>query len=306
MKTIFADYNAITESDQLRLGFPASQEDMRAAGLQPGDWAWLSDGEVVVGARLEVDPDHGLVGVPAWDTLVHVDSTEGRDFAAIWSDVQRLLQSPGRSIDDETKLLQLLTQVEEVAPPNSRAVLGKILALNRVGALLFLGHPELALIEIEEARSRLPDDPEIVFFYLEILRRVDLTRALQEAADRAERAKVAANILAVCINILATHLDGLSDEQFTEAASRLLAWIERFQEAPGRERVDASMLAAVQFNHGLTLLRLGQISEAHRAFEIAHLANPADPGLREALTLDAFDLKARTIASEVRGRPLAA
>ena len=38
-----------TESDCLRLSFPSSQEDIRAAGVQAQDWAWLSDGEVIVG-----------------------------------------------------------------------------------------------------------------------------------------------------------------------------------------------------------------------------------------------------------------
>ena len=46
MKTIFADYNAATESGHLRLTFDVSQVAIRNAKLHPGDWAWLSDGEV--------------------------------------------------------------------------------------------------------------------------------------------------------------------------------------------------------------------------------------------------------------------
>jgi hypothetical protein len=122
MKTIFVDYNAITESDQLRLSFPASREDLHKAGVRPGDWAWLSDGEVIVGAQILVDPDYGLVGKPAWDTLIHVDEDDGRGFTATWSDLQRLLHSRTRSADDETRLLELLAQLEEVAPPEIQAV----------------------------------------------------------------------------------------------------------------------------------------------------------------------------------------
>src|SRR4051794_23007947 len=107
MKTIFADFNAMTEGEHVCLTTLGSQEDLQRGRFEPGDWAWLSDGELLVGARLANDPYFGLVGVPAWDTLVHLDD-EGRDFAAIWADLQRLLTTQGRSADDETRLLRLL------------------------------------------------------------------------------------------------------------------------------------------------------------------------------------------------------
>ncbi len=56
MKPVFADFNAMTESGRVRLNCRGSQDDLNAAGLRPGDWAWLSDGEVLVGGRLEGDP----------------------------------------------------------------------------------------------------------------------------------------------------------------------------------------------------------------------------------------------------------
>src|SRR4051812_4404625 len=112
MKTIFADYNAITESGDLRLNFPSSQEDLRAAGVQPEDWAWLSDGEVIVGARIVVDPRYGHVGIPDWQTLVHLDDEDAADFQPLWSKLQTLLRHPGRSAEDEAEVFRLLTIVE--------------------------------------------------------------------------------------------------------------------------------------------------------------------------------------------------
>ena len=78
MKTIFADFNAMTEAGHVRLRLRGSQEDIAHAELRPGDWAWLSDGEVIVGAQLAIDDRYGLVGVLDWDTLVHLDD-EGAD-----------------------------------------------------------------------------------------------------------------------------------------------------------------------------------------------------------------------------------
>lgn len=52
MKTIFTDFNAVTEAEKIRLNCRGSEEDIRLAGVKPGDWVWLSDGEIVVGARL--------------------------------------------------------------------------------------------------------------------------------------------------------------------------------------------------------------------------------------------------------------
>src|SRR5436309_12319956 len=117
MKTVFADYNAMTESGHLRLGFRASQEDIAKAHLRPGDWAWLNDGEVMIGAQLAIDDRYGMVGVPDWETLVHLDDEESHDFERVRSELERLRRNPNRSLDKEKRILQLLTISEIVAPP---------------------------------------------------------------------------------------------------------------------------------------------------------------------------------------------
>ena len=76
MKTIFADFNAMTESEKIRLTCSGSEVDIKQAGAKPGDRVWLSDGEVLVGARLETDPAYGLVGIPAWGTMVHLGDSD--------------------------------------------------------------------------------------------------------------------------------------------------------------------------------------------------------------------------------------
>ena len=91
MKTIFADYNAATESGDLCLNFKASQNAISAAHLRPGDWTWLSDGEVIVGAQLAIDDRYGLVGVPDWETLVHLDEEGADDFDRVRDELKHLM-----------------------------------------------------------------------------------------------------------------------------------------------------------------------------------------------------------------------
>jgi hypothetical protein len=76
MRTISADFSAMTESGHVRLELPCSRIDIEREHLAIGDWAWLSDGEVVVWAQLAHDDRYGIVGVPDWDTLVHLDEEE--------------------------------------------------------------------------------------------------------------------------------------------------------------------------------------------------------------------------------------
>ena len=76
MRDLSADFNAVTEAGHVRLTLPCSRQDIKAMALRLGDWAWLSDGELVVGAQLAVDDRYGLVGVVDWDTLAHLDDED--------------------------------------------------------------------------------------------------------------------------------------------------------------------------------------------------------------------------------------
>ena len=55
MKTIFADFNAMTEAEQVCLTTRGSQKDIGERGIQVGDRVWLSDGELLVGAQVAID-----------------------------------------------------------------------------------------------------------------------------------------------------------------------------------------------------------------------------------------------------------
>ena len=105
MNPIFADFNAMTESGQVRLNCRGSQDDLRAADLHPGDWAWLSDGELMVCGKIDSSPDTGIVAVPDWKTLVHLD--DPHDVAAVGRELTDLLKRENPSVDELWRLFRV-------------------------------------------------------------------------------------------------------------------------------------------------------------------------------------------------------
>jgi formylmethanofuran dehydrogenase subunit D len=70
MTTIHADFNAMTEDRLIRLTTRGSSDDIKRFGVRVGDRVKLSDGELVVEALVAEDSYYGLVGIPAWETMV--------------------------------------------------------------------------------------------------------------------------------------------------------------------------------------------------------------------------------------------
>jgi hypothetical protein len=299
MKTIYADYNATTEAGYLCLTTRGAQADIERRGVRPGDWAWLSDNEVFVGAQLAIDDYYGLVGIPDWDTLVHLDDEGADDFDRVSAELNPLLTRKPLSEADEPRVFQLLTQLEHVAPPHILASTG-MLAFRRAIALRQMGKPGLALLEAKEARYALPDDPQVVFVYLDLLWREDLPSAVAEAEIIAESPGVPAIVLVACINILTNWAEQAADEQFEPMARRVLAWCSRLDQAPDRDLAEPSLLALSDFNRGFVHLRAGRILQARQAFERSHQIYPEGPLLDVAAGLETYDRHAREVARQVR------
>jgi hypothetical protein len=173
MRTIGADYNAMTEGGHVWLTLPCSQGDVSRLGLRPGDWAWLSDGELIVGAQLAIDDRYGLVGVPDWDTIVPLDEEGVGDVERIQAALNPLLTREPLSPQDERRVLRLITQLEHAAPPQFSGAGKWTLPFRRALALREMGKLGLALLEAEEARRARPEDPEVAFVYLDFLRQED-------------------------------------------------------------------------------------------------------------------------------------
>ncbi len=306
MNTIFADFNAMTERDGVRLTTRGSQDDLRRFGIRLGDWVWLTDSELVVGARVDEDPYHGVVGTPDWETLVHLDDEASPDIQRIMAELQSWMSRSSYNAEDEAKIFQLLTQFDHFAPPLVRDTRPGYLAFRRAASLRAMGKPELALVEIEEARSTRPGHPTDDHLYLDLLRRVSPDRATSEANRFAEAHGTSAMVLAAAINILAESAEDLPEDQFAAEASRIAGVCEQFEHASGRPNISAALLSLVHFNRGMILLRLGRTDEARAALDLAHAIEPFDEDFIEATQIVAHDSNAREIASRVRSRPLSA
>ena len=300
MKTISADYNAMTEAGHVRLTLPCSQDDILRLGLGPGDWAWLSDTEVVVGSQLAIDERYGLVGVPDWGTLVHLDDEGAADSVRITAELHQLLTKEPPLSEDEPRILELLTQLEHAPPPHFNDSSPEFLAFRRALALRQMGKLGMALVEMEDARRARPDDPMLAFVYLDILRLEDLPSAVLEAQKFAELPDVPALVLSACINILATWAEHASDDQFDSIAQRVLTWCRRFDQAQDLDLAGPSLVALYYFNRGLVLLRAGRITLARQAFENTQQHYPVGSMLEDVTGLQTYDRHARDVLERVR------
>jgi hypothetical protein len=299
MKTIFADFNAMTEAGHVSLSTCGSEQDVQRAGARPGDWAWLSDGELIVGAQLAVDDRHGLVGVPDWETLVHLDD-EGVDYDRVTAELNPMLTREPPSAEDEPRIFQLLIQFEHVAPPHTLEALPGMFAFRRALALRLMGKLGLALLETAEARLVRPGDPDISVVYLELLRREDLPAAVVEAEVLSRSPSLPALVLSACINVLATQADQSADDQFESIADHIFALCRRFDQAPDLDQAGRSLVALSHFNRGMVHLRAARISQARKAFETAYQLYPEGPTLAQLRNLQTYDHHAREVASSVR------
>ncbi|MGO9597770.1 MAG: hypothetical protein ACLP7Q_07195 [Isosphaeraceae bacterium] len=305
MTPVFADFNAMTETGQVRLNCQGSRDDLRAGGLHPGDWAWLTDGELIVGGKIDSSPEDGVVAIPDWKTLVHLD--EPYEAEVVYQELRPLLERPDLDFDDLWRAFRLLTICERVAPP---AVLSGTpsgyFSFRRATMLLQLQELDLALVEILEARRLEPGRPNHDFLFLEILREVNLPKAIRTVEEFALNPALDAKVLAGCIHVLATHADQLADEAFQVIAQKILEFADRFDHAPSRDRIPASILALVQFNRGLVQLRQERLEDARRWLDLASTTDPTAPELVQARNFTSFDEHAREIALQYNRRSIAA
>lgn len=57
MMATYADFNARAASDRIRLDTVGSLESLRETPVLEGDWVWLSDDQLRVGAQIERQAD---------------------------------------------------------------------------------------------------------------------------------------------------------------------------------------------------------------------------------------------------------
>lgn len=304
MIVVPADYNAATPSGSLWMDFPGTRRVLDEINAQPGDWIWASDTEVLVGAQLDDDPTYGLVAVPHWRTLVHLDDYDVSDVARFAADFKDALRPRHRTREDEEQAFRMLMiWANKMAPPVIREASFKHILRATVAALFPMGEYHLILATVAQSGPELRDDPYLVSCHLKALHQVDPDRAAAEVRVRAADPSTDALVLAACIDIATAASELVPDPIFGPMSRTILEWIGRFDSAPGRDQVSSVPLSHVHFNRGLILLRLGNREEAREAFRLAHAINPNESAIVEALSLEVYDERARLIASPYRDRP---
>jgi len=299
MRLVAADFNAMTEAGHVRLTLPCSQEDILRLGLSVGDWAWLSDGELIVGAQLAIDDRYGLVGVIDWDTLVHLDDEGANDIDLVSRELHELLIKEPHSKTDNARMFGLLTQLERIEP-NAGADWPQPPSFRRAFALRQMGKFRLALLEIDDARETHADDPMVLFLQLELLRLEDLPAAVAMVEKIVESPTVAALVLAACINVLGTQAEQAATNVFPSVAERVYDLCQRLEGAPDRDQLARSLSALSHFNRGIVLLRAGQVSGARGEFKCANELYPEGRILDSPASLQTYDLHTREFARRVR------
>ena len=189
---------------------------------------------------------------------------------------------------------------EHVAPVNGREESQGVLAFRRALALRNMGKLRLSLLEIEQARTAAPDDPQIAFVYLDLLRQEDLPAAVAAAEKIVGSGAATALVLVACINILALHAEQVASDEFEDLAPRVLDWCRRLDQAPDRDQAGASLVALSCFNRGIVHLRAGRVSKARAAFENAQRIYPVGPVGEQLASLETYDHHAREVARRVR------
>ncbi len=281
MTTIYADFNARTPDDRVRLDTLGSQQSIQQAAVEPGMWVWLTDKEVRAGGLVQQSAD-GLVARVAWETVEHVPTSEDLadtdKVASALRELQALMSRPDR---DHRRVLALLPLVEHRFQPGRADYV-------RSRVAQAFGHPHLALVAIDQAIASSPDTPGFIHHWLDLLRGVDIERAFSEAKTLVADAKQPAVVLAACASIYAARARELDGAALEEVERELLRFTARFDKAPGRETAPASVATMVHVTRGFALLHLGERQQAMCEFTTAIQLDPSSAEAYAAIGIETY------------------
>ena len=268
MSSIYADFNARTADDRVRLDTVGSQQSVAEEGVGAGTWTWLTDGEIRAGAQLEDSVD-GLVARVAWETVEHVPTTDeladSEQIARSFRELQSLMSRPER---DHRRVLAVLPLAERRLPRGAGDYY-------RARVAQAFGYPELALVAMETALEQSPADARFVHQRLDLLKSVDLQRAFTEAKKLTSDTGTPAIVLAACASIYAAKARELSQSALEDVQRELLDFTDRFDRAPGRDTAPASVVTFVHVTRGFSLLHLGSRDKATEEFSAAIKLDPS-------------------------------
>ena len=127
-----------------------------------------------------MDEKYGLVGVPDWETIVHLDDEHAKDAERIKSELVSLLNQEPPSIEEEPRVFELLSQLELLGPAVDDGAPG-ILGVATAPAAAVDGSPWSGARGSEGGCRARPHDPECAFACMPSSRREDPLATFDEA-----------------------------------------------------------------------------------------------------------------------------
>jgi tetratricopeptide (TPR) repeat protein len=265
---IHVDLNARTENDRVRLSTRTAAQSLKGHSLQPGEWVWLTDDELRVGAQIET-ANGQFFARPEWKTrleiVTHEDVSHERVLAAR-TELERLVLSGDLRANAE-EILRVL--------PVARRTLGDSAGWYfEAQALAALGFFDLALLSAREAVAADPSNPRWTWLELNVRRRISLDDSLIAARTAASAFPRSAIILETFAQILSERARVTPSPRQAQICLEVLdATASMDMDPPG---LDPHPIAfgSLRIMRGFALQRLGRMEEAAREFESAVQVNP--------------------------------
>lgn len=214
MNTVYADLNARTQDDRIRLDWEASAVTLKRLDPRAGDWIWIGDEDLRVGAQVEV-VDGTIVARPAWETaedLLEPSELSDREKQTAKEQLRLAIEQPTQV--PLAQVLHLLPRARPLLPQGFTESL-------RGQALARAGYPELALLSFDEAIARNPQKVSYRWHRLRLLADFDLPRAVIEADQEISNLSSIV-ILDVCVQVLSNQSRQLHGKDRDNVLSRLL------------------------------------------------------------------------------------
>jgi len=281
MVAIYADFNARTASDRIRLDPAGSIESLRENPVREGDWLWLSDNDLRVGAQIERQGNEYLAR-PAWETLEDIAAAGQMNPAELQAGVARLRELLEAPEKDYKRILRLLPVAERVLPNKGFA------AYQRSRAMHAFGYPGLALAAVEDALGLEPNHPGFLHHKLQLLSELDLDRAVHEAERLVALDTTPAIVLVGCAQVLALEARRTQSEAAKELDRRIISLADRIEASQDVGTLPPSARSLALTLRGFAHSHLGEKEPAVSAFNKAVEAYPLSPGALACRGMEAY------------------
>jgi tetratricopeptide (TPR) repeat protein len=277
---IWADFNSRTEDDRVSLETRGSRESLAKTPVSPGEWVWLSDGDIRVGAQVEQRDGH-LYARPVWETMEDVVPPGDPRLNEI--PAEEALKALEKSRTREGFPADVVFRLAPYLPRKHG-----YLDFLRSRAARSLGYTALALAAIEDALTAVPSDGSYFHHRVRLLRDLDIEKAVQaiEPVLKGQRSDVLA--IVACVEVLGDLARTETDEARSISHDSDILRVTSALTPASFAGLPNSVRAQVHLARGFAYSHLGNRPEARRELDEARALNPREPALLIARALEVY------------------